>query len=90
MNSFQGNWDGEDQIFLSGENGSYAEWKLAHTKTETAKIQIHLTSAPDFGTLNIYWNQKKILANIDSYALSVGRFTSPVVSVFVWANFHSA
>ena len=81
MNSFQGNWDGEDQIFLSGENGSYAEWKLAHTKTETAKIQIHLTSAPDFGTLNIYWNQKKILANIDSYALSVGRFTSPVVAV---------
>jgi hypothetical protein len=76
MYSFDGNWDMSDQIFIAGETGSFLELKLNHTQMEKAFIQINFTSAPDFGILNVYWNNKKILENIDSYTPNVKRFTN--------------
>ena len=68
-------WDSSDQIFASGEVGSYVEFNLKYPQIETMLLQFNFTTAPDFGLINVIWNQKSVFEGLDLFSPSVRRLS---------------
>ncbi|MBK7055103.1 MAG: DUF2723 domain-containing protein [Leptospiraceae bacterium] len=74
-------WDSSDQIFASGEVGSYVEFNLKYPQIETKLLQFNFTTAPDFGLINVRWNNKSIFEGLDLYSPSVRRLSKTISDV---------
>ncbi len=87
MSNYQNSsWDNIDQIFISGRKNDFIVFSLNHYISETKNLELNLTTAPDFAIVNIYWNEKKVLENIDLFKNIVSRISLNIKKVNLLAG----
>lgn len=74
MSAFAGEWKNNDQVFLNCPERGCEIAFLIRTKSETpVAMEIYLTHGSDFGLVEIYLNNERLLDPVDLYAPSVYR-----------------
>ncbi|MCB1157593.1 MAG: hypothetical protein KDK45_08835, partial [Leptospiraceae bacterium] len=73
MQSFGDTWEFSDQIFASGKPGSSIEFLIERKEDAKESIRIAFSTAPDFSRIDVYWNELRILENMDLYSTEVKR-----------------
>lgn len=76
MYAYGGDWDSGDQIFGSGEKGSFLEFNFNHKNQQLVNIQTQLTTAPDFAIVDIFLNDKLLFGKVDLYSQEVKRYST--------------